>query len=127
MDARRSPRLGLGRHHSSRRSTVIFIAARVKGKPEFAEEWLTHTDSFTRASRAEPGNLWFDWSRNVEDPNEYILLEAFADDAAAAHVNSAHFKQAQVDLPPLLQETPRVRNMQIEGDGWDELGEMAVN
>lgn len=105
---------------------MIFIVARFKVKPEHADQWLSHTRSFTTATRAEPGNLWFDWSRSVEDANEYVLLEAFTDDGAPAHVNSAHFKQAQQDLPPLLQETPRVRNMQIEGQGWDELGEMAV-
>lgn len=105
---------------------MIFIAARFKVKPEYAEEWMDHVQSFTKATRAEAGNLWFDWSRSVEDPNEYVLLEAFTDDGAEPHVNSTHFQQAQKDLPPLLQETPRVRNMQIDGEGWDELGEMAV-
>lgn len=106
---------------------MIFIVARFKVKPEHAENWLSHTRSFTDSSRAESGNLWFDWSRSMTDPNEYVLLEAFTDDGAAPHVNSAHFKQAQKDLPPLLQETPRVRNMHIDGDDWDELGEMAVH
>ncbi len=105
---------------------MIFIAARFKVKPEYADRWTEHVAAFTAATRAEPGNLWFDWSRSVDDPNEYVLLEAFQDDAAGAHVNSAHFAQAQRDLPPLLQETPRIRNMQLEGDGWDELGEMRV-
>lgn len=63
----------------------------------------------------------------MDDPNEYVLLEAFKDDAAEAHVTSAHFKKAQQDLPPLLQETPKVRNMQVEDDHWHELGEMAVS
>ncbi|HEY4556826.1 MAG TPA: putative quinol monooxygenase [Enteractinococcus sp.] len=105
---------------------MIFIAAKFKVKPEYADQWPEHTREFTEATRKEPGCLWFDWSRSVEDPNEYVLLEAFKDDAAEAHVTSAHFKQAQQDLPPLLQETPKVRNMQIEGEQWDELGEMAV-
>ena len=29
--------------------------------------------------RAEPGNLFFDWSRSVGQPNQFVLLEAFAD------------------------------------------------
>jgi|SRR5699024_7137501 len=105
---------------------MIFIAARFKVKPEYADDWMTHVAEFTAATRAEPGNLWFDWSRSVEDPNEYVLLEAFRDDAAEAHVTSAHFATAQRELPPLLQETPRVRNVQLDGDHWDVLGEMAV-
>lgn len=106
---------------------MIFIAARFKVKPEYADQWIEKTREFTEATRAEPGNLWFDWSRSVDDPNEYVLLEAFTDDGAGPHVNSAHFQKATADLPPLLQETPRVRNMQLDGEDWHELGEMAVD
>lgn len=106
---------------------MIFIAAKFKVKPEYADQWSEHVRDFTEATRAEAGNLWFDWSRSIEDPNEYVLLEAFKDGAAEAHVTSEHFKQAQEDLPQLLQETPKVRNMQIEGEQWDELGEMKVH
>ncbi|QDQ97495.1 putative quinol monooxygenase [Tomitella fengzijianii] len=106
---------------------MIFIVAKFKVKPEFADDWMGHVHDFTTASRAESGNLWFDWSRSVDDPDEYVLVEAFKDDAAEAHVTSAHFRQAQKDLPPLLQETPRVRNVVMDRDEWDALGEMAVD
>ncbi len=105
---------------------MIFICVRWQVQPEYADQWVELTRDFTAATRAEEGNLFFDWSRNVEDPDEYVLIEAFRDDAAESHVTSAHFRQAQADLPQYLQETPRVRNMLIEGDHWDELGEFAV-
>lgn len=105
---------------------MIFIVAKFKVKPEHADNWPELTREFTEATRAEPGCLWFDWSRSVEDPSEYVLVEAFQDDAAEAHVTSEHFRKAQADLPPLLQETPKVRNVAMEGDEWHELGEMAV-
>ena len=106
---------------------MIFITAKFLVKPEHADDWPEITRSFTEATRAEPGNLWFDWSRSLDDPNEYVLVEAFQDDAAEAHVTSDHFKQAQADLPQYLAETPRIRNMQIEGDHWDRLGEFEVS
>lgn len=105
---------------------MIFITARFRVKAEDADQWPEISRSFTQATRAEPGNLWFDWSRSLEDPQEYVLLEAFQDDAAEAHVSSDHFKQAQQDLPPHLEETPRIVNVQVPGEQWDELGEMAV-
>jgi quinol monooxygenase YgiN len=106
---------------------MIFIAARFRIKPEYAEDWPVISGPFTEASRAEPRNLWFDWARSLEDPNEYFLLEAFADDeAGAAHVTSAHFKQAQADLPHHLAETPRIVNTNVPGQEWSELGELAV-
>lgn len=105
---------------------MIFICVKWKVKPEHAEEWVDLTRDFTEATLAEPGNIFFQWSRSVDDPNEYVLIEAFRDDAAEAHVNSVHFKQAQVDLPRYVQETPKVRNVMMEGDHWDELGEFTV-
>ncbi|MFE4000951.1 putative quinol monooxygenase [Nocardioides sp. YIM B13467] len=106
---------------------MIFIAARFRIKPEYAEDWPAISGEFTEATRAEPGNLWFDWARSLDDPNEYFLLEAFADDdAGAAHVTSAHFKQAQADLPRHLAETPRIVNTNVPGQEWSELGELAV-
>ncbi|GAC57133.1 putative oxidoreductase [Gordonia hirsuta DSM 44140 = NBRC 16056] len=106
---------------------MIFIVAKFLVKPEHADAWPELSREFTEATRAEPGNLWFDWSRSVDDPNEYVLVEAFKDDAAEAHVNSDHFRKAQEQLPPLLQETPRVRNVVMDRDEWDPLGEMAVD
>jgi quinol monooxygenase YgiN len=105
---------------------MIFITAKFRIKPEHADEWPQISRSFTDATRAEPGNLWFDWSRSVDDPEEYVLVEAFQDDAAEAHVTSDHFKQAQADLPPYLQETPRIVNLQVPADDWAELGEMRL-
>ena len=106
---------------------MIFITATFAIKPEHADEWPALAASFTEATRAEPGCLWFDWSRSVDDPNEYVLVEAFRDgEAGAAHVNSAHFKQAQQDLPPHLRSTPRIVSQTIEQDDWSELGELAV-
>jgi quinol monooxygenase YgiN len=105
---------------------MIFITAKFRTKPEHADAWPEITRSFTEATRAEPGNLWFDWSRSVDDPHEYVLVEAFQDDAAGAHVSSDHFKQAQADLPPYLVETPRIVNFQVDGTEWSELGEMRV-
>jgi quinol monooxygenase YgiN len=106
---------------------MIFIAAKFRVRPEHSPNWLELTRPFTEACRAEPGCLWFDWSRSLEDPNEFVLIEAFRDgDAGAAHVHSDHFRAAQRDLPPLLVETPHVVNMVVPQDDWSELGEMAV-
>jgi quinol monooxygenase YgiN len=106
---------------------MIFIAAKFKVRPEDADRWIEIVDEFTRATRGEPGCLWFDWSRGIDDPTEYVLVEAFRDDAAGgAHVQSAHFRKARQTLPPHLVETPRIVNMTIPQDDWSLLGEMAV-
>lgn len=106
---------------------MIFITAKFKVLPEDADRWPEISAEFTAATRGEPGCLWFDWSRSLDDPHEYVLVEAFRDETAGAeHVSSAHFKQAQQTLPPHLAETPRIVNVVVPQDGWSELGELAV-
>jgi quinol monooxygenase YgiN len=106
---------------------LIFICARFPVRPESADDWPTISRAFTEATRAEPGCLWFDWSRSLDDPHEYVLVEAFRDDAAAAeHVGSQHFRDAQRDLPPHLTRTPDIVNATIPQEGWSELGELRV-
>jgi quinol monooxygenase YgiN len=106
---------------------LIFITAKFRVRPEHADAWPEISREFTEATRGEPGCLWFDWSRSVEDPTEYVLVEAFRDDeAGGAHVQSPHFQKATSELPAYLQETPRIVNFSVPQDDWSELGEMAV-
>ena len=107
---------------------MIFITAKFRVKAEHADQWVDLTRAFTEATRAEPGNLWFEWSRSVDDPTEFVLVEAFRDgDAGAAHVQSEHFRSATAALPAHLVETPRIVSQSIDQDDWSELGEMTVD
>jgi quinol monooxygenase YgiN len=106
---------------------MIFITAKFRVRPEDADRWPEIVEEFTRATRAEPGCLWFDWSRSLADPTEYVLVEAFRDDeAGGAHVRSGHFAKARKTLPPHLAATPRIVNATIPQDDWSPLGEMSV-
>jgi len=107
---------------------MIFITAKFRIRPEDADTWPEIAGPFTQATRSEPGCMWFDWSRSIDDPTEYVLVEAFRDGAAgAAHLQSDHFKTAQQTLPPHLVATPRIINFTIPQDDWSELGELAVS
>ena len=105
---------------------MLFIVVKFKTKPEWSERWLEHVREFTEATRGEPGNLWFDWSRSTDNPNEFVLVEAFRDDAASAHVNSEHFAEAMRTMPQALIETPRIINTSIDADEWGLMGELTV-
>jgi quinol monooxygenase YgiN len=105
---------------------MIFIAVKWKVRTEHAGTWLDLVAEFTEATRAEPGNLFFDWSRSVTDPTEYVLLEAFADDeAGSAHVTSDHFKKAVDELANYVVAKPSIINVTIpDATGWSEMGEI---
>jgi quinol monooxygenase YgiN len=107
---------------------MIFITAKFRVRPESVENWSHITSDFTTATRQEPGCLWFEWSRSLDEPDVFVLVEAFRDGAAgAAHVQTAHFRAAQESLPPHLVETPQIVNFDLPQDDWSQLGEMAVS
>src|SRR5690625_1973556 len=108
---------------------MILIVVKFPVKPEMADQWPELVQEFTEATRAEPGNKFFDWSRSLDDPNEYVLVEGFDDDAAEAHVTSAHFQKAMSTQGPMYQAlaaTPKIISRPIDAQGWDEMGEMKV-
>lgn len=105
---------------------MIFIVVKYDVAPESVEKWPEVVREFTEATRAEPGNLWFEWSHSLDNPGEFVLVEAFRDDAGEAHVSSDHFAQGLEAMRPHLLSTPRIVSRQVEGEGWDEMGELQV-
>jgi quinol monooxygenase YgiN len=104
---------------------VIFIVVRFPVRPDRSDEWPSLVADFTRATRAEPGNIFFEWSRSIEDPNLFVLVEAFRDSAAGeAHVNSSHFKTAMAVLPDAISGIPDIVNVEAPGDGWARMAEL---
>lgn len=106
---------------------MIFIVVKYQVKDGKRQEFLEATREFTEATRAEPGNKWFEWSLSVEDPNEVVLVEAFNDDAGQAHVSSDHFAKGLEAMRPWLTETPKIVSRLIDGDDWGTMGELQID
>ncbi|KNB50765.1 putative quinol monooxygenase [Streptomyces caatingaensis] len=106
---------------------MIFITVKFPVRPERSEEWLDIVRDFTEATRAEPGNLFYEWSRSVDDPNEYVLVEGFRDaEAGREHVESAHFRQAMEDLSYAIAAKPKIISVELpDRHGWDLMGELS--
>lgn len=105
---------------------MILINVKFTVKPEAVSRFLDEVAEFTQATRAEEGNLWFDWYRSPEDPQVFVLLEAFKDDAAQAHVSSEHFTAGLESMRPLLVKTPQIISRQVDGEDWDQMGELQI-
>ena len=103
-----------------------FIVVKFETRPEWTDRWLDLVHDFTEATRAEPGNLWFDWSRSVDKPHEFVLVEAFTDDGAEPHVTSEHFATAMSQMGQALASRPKVISRRVDGTDWDELGEVQM-
>lgn len=106
---------------------MIFIVVKFDVREEYVDSWPALTSAFTAATRAEPGNLWFDWSRSLESPSTFVLVEAFRDsEAGAAHVNAPHFRQGLEAMRPALKATPKIISRDVDGSGWSEMGELEI-
>ena len=105
---------------------MIFIVVKWTIHPERADEWLSLVDDFTRATRAEEGNLFFEWNRSVDADNVFTLVEAFRDaDAGAVHVQSEHFRTATAWMGDLVARKPDIVHVAApELSGWGEMGEV---
>ena len=107
---------------------MILIVVKQPVKHELVDDFPNLVAEFTEATRAEPGNISFDWYRSPEVPDLWVLVEVFRDDEAAkAHVESAHFKRATELLPKVLAGVPDIIHANIPGDGWSKMAEVQVD
>jgi quinol monooxygenase YgiN len=106
---------------------MIFIVVKFPIRPDKLDEWETVREEHTRGARSEEGCLFFGYSRSVDDPNEYVCVEAFRDnDAAAHHVSTQAFKDFVERMPDIVSAHPQIINTVIEGqDGFGPMGEIA--
>ena len=49
---------------------MIFIVVKWKPKAEYVDSFPDDVAEFTAATRNEPGNMFFEWSRSLQDPSE---------------------------------------------------------
>ncbi len=107
---------------------MILINVRFRPLPEYVDNFREVVADFTAACRAEDGCLFFEWYRNTDDSDEYLLIEAYRDGADVAHVQSDHFKAACELFPTVLSKTPQIINDHIDGKTeWDRMAEFSVD
>ncbi len=104
---------------------MIFIALKAKIRPEKRDEWLAGIADYTAAVRAEPGNLSFDYYESGDTPNEFLIVEGFADsDAGAAHVGTEHAKNFFPFMSTVVAAKPKIFYQEREDD-WAEMAEVS--
>ena len=104
---------------------MILIVLKANIRPEKRDEWLTGIKDYTANVRQEPGNISFDYHENLEKPNEFVIVEVFADSAAGeAHVGYDHVKEFFPFMSTVVAERPRINYQDIDGDAWNEMAEV---
>lgn len=105
---------------------MILINAQFPVRAEKVEEFTELATSYAEAVEAEEGCLFFQWSRNLDDPTVFVAVEGFRDAAAGeAHVRTEHFAEMIAKGPDLVSEQPRIIYIDApQVDGWGPMGEI---
>jgi autoinducer 2-degrading protein len=102
---------------------MYVVAVTIKVKPEHVEAFLAATLANARGTRQEPGNARFDVNRAEDDPNRFLLYEAYRTKADfVAHQQTAHYLAWREAVKDWMAE-PRVgiRHLGLfppDGAGW---------
>ena len=104
---------------------MILINVKFHVKPEYAETFLEEIDWYTQACNAESGCLNFDWYRDPEDRQRFLLVEAYADGKDVDHVQGEHFKRS-CEFPKYLLETGNHQRPHRRKTEWDRMAEYKV-
>ncbi len=76
--------------------------------------------------RQEPGCIEFDYYENSETPNQFAIVEVFADaDAGSAHVATDHAKRFFDFMPRMITKKPQINYQALDGDAWSEMAEVS--
>jgi quinol monooxygenase YgiN len=105
---------------------VILIVVKFPVRPERAEEWSDVSAAYARAVQAEEGNLFFEFSRSIEEPDTFVCVEGFRDaDAGASHVGTQAFKDFVERAPDLVAAQPQIIYVDApDVSGWGPMGEI---
>ncbi len=106
---------------------MILIVVKFPVRPERVDEWTSLADEYTRAVRAEEGNVFFEWSRSLEEKDTFVLVEGFRDAAAGqAHVSTPAFTVFVNAAPDLIAAQPQIIYVDApDVSGWGPMGEIS--
>jgi autoinducer 2-degrading protein len=84
---------------------MIVTCVHVKVKKEAVNQFIEVTTANHRESVKESRNLRFDILRQDEDPNSFLLYEAYeTEDAAAAHKKTPHYLKWREEVADWMAE-----------------------
>lgn len=102
--------------------SLLVVHVTVNVKPGSADAFVAATQENARNSRLEPGVVRFDLLRSGTDPNSFLLVEIYLDDAAAAaHKDTNHYKawrDTVADMMAVPRSSAKFANVDPGDDGW---------
>jgi quinol monooxygenase YgiN len=81
---------------------MIVVAGSMRVDPAHRERFLAATAAVTAATRSEPGNVHYRYSRDEDDPSLVLIFEEWESEAALdAHFATPHMQEFLAAIPTL--------------------------
>lgn len=105
---------------------MILINVKFPVRDDKLDEWMDVARRYRDAVNDEPGNAYFEWSRELDAPNTFVTIEVFADaHAGASHTETDHFTAFVEAAPDLVSGQPEIIYVDSDDiDGWGPMGEI---
>ena len=84
---------------------MLIVHVQVRVNPGCADAFIAATMANAQASVREPDIARFDVIRQADDPDRFVLVEAYrTPEAPAAHKETAHYQLWRDTVAPLMAE-----------------------
>lgn len=105
---------------------MILITVKFPIREDRMEQWHDLSSSYAEAVRAEPGCVFFEFSRSVAEPNTFVCIEGFRDsDAGAEHMRQDHVSRFMSEMPDIVSAHPLIIYVDApEVEGFAPMGEI---
>lgn len=105
---------------------MILITVKFPIREDKLEEWKALSQYYVDAVTAEPGNVFFEFSESVHEPNTFVCIEGFRDDAAGkAHMEQEHVARFMSEMPDIVSAQPQIIYVDAEEvTGFGPMGEI---
>lgn len=103
---------------------MILITVKFPIRPDRMTEWEALSADYAAAVSAEPGCVFFEFSRSVADPSEFVCIEGFRDQAAGEeHMRQAHVTRFMAEMPDIVSAQPQI--IYVDAPDVDGFGPMS--
>jgi quinol monooxygenase YgiN len=105
---------------------MILINVKFPIRPDRIDDWLPVARQYAKDVSAEPGNVYFEWYRDIDEAFTFIGVECFTDaDAGGAHTRTEHFKRFVEVAPDLVAARPDIVYADSPAiSGWAPMSEI---
>ena len=101
---------------------MLIVHVFIHVKPECVEDFKTATLANVQESLQEEGIARFDFVEQLDDPNRFVLVEAYRQpEDAVKHKETAHYavwRDAVADMMAEPRSSMKYSNIAPENSGW---------